>query len=108
MRHRSGNTLTIAKSVIDRTLADDPNRAATLYQRVSVLLNTDNLYEDAKPVGEYLHQVVVTSLKPHGTDRFAIVGDRLRLAPAHSRSFALIFHELVTNAVKYGAPPPKR
>lgn len=103
MRHRSRNTLTVARALIDRTLRDDPDKARTLYTRMRILLDTEGLFENAQPDGELLDSIFRAELEPHGSNRFAMTGAPLRLGPAQSRSLALVAHELATNAVKYGA-----
>jgi two-component sensor histidine kinase len=103
MRHRSRNTLTVARSIIDRTLRDDPDKAKTLYTRMRILIDTEGLFEQARPDGEPLDRILLAELEPHGASRFSLSGAPVRLASAQSRGLALVAHELVTNAVKYGA-----
>ena len=50
-----------------------------------------------------LRDILQAELKPHGEARIAIQGDPVVLAPELARALALMFHELTTNAAKYGA-----
>lgn len=42
-------------------------------------------------------------LHPFGSDRYSCTGPDLDLAPSEALALGLIFHELATNAAKYGA-----
>jgi len=103
MRHRNRNSLTIANTLIRRTLAHDPATADSLSARLRVILDTDNVFEGNRPKGEMLHRVLLSELQPYGTDRFGLFGDPVMLAASHARNLALVIHELATNALKYGA-----
>jgi two-component sensor histidine kinase len=103
MRHRNRNSLTVANSLIRRTLAHDPATADNLSARLRVILDTDNVFEGNMPKGEMLHRVLLAELQPYGTERFGLFGEPLILAPGQARNLALVVHELATNAIKYGA-----
>ncbi|OYW55229.1 MAG: hypothetical protein B7Y80_09520 [Hyphomicrobium sp. 32-62-53] len=103
MRHRNRNSLTVANTLIRRTLSHDPATADNLSARLRVLLDTDNVFEGNRPDGEMLHRVLLSELQPYGTDRFGLNGEPVILAAGHARNLALVVHELATNAAKYGA-----
>jgi two-component sensor histidine kinase len=103
MRHRNRNSLTVANTLIRRTLAHDPATADNLSARLRVILDTDNVFEGNTPKGEMLHRVLLAELQPYGTERYGLFGDPLILAPSQARNLALVVHELATNAMKYGA-----
>ncbi|MFZ5729847.1 MAG: sensor histidine kinase [Pseudomonadota bacterium] len=42
-------------------------------------------------------------LRPHGSDRYTVRGPSVALSPAEALTLGLVFHELATNAAKYGA-----
>ena len=69
MRHRNRNSLTVANSLIRRTLAHDPATADNLSARLRVILDTDNVFEGNMPKGEMLHRVLLAELQPYGTER---------------------------------------
>ncbi|MBV8736771.1 MAG: histidine kinase, partial [Alphaproteobacteria bacterium] len=53
-----------------------------------------------------LSTLILTILKPHemvGAARFVVEGPDIRLGSQATTSLALVFHELATNAAKYGA-----
>ena len=59
--------------------------------------------------GAELSEIIPTILRPHkgagplGEDRFSIEGTPIRLGHRATNGFALVLHELATNAAKYGA-----
>ena len=103
MRHRNRNSLTVAQTLIKRTLAHDPATATNLAARLRVILDTENVFEGNTPKGEMLHRLLLAELQPYGTERYGLFGEPLMLAARHARNFALVVHELATNALKYGA-----
>ncbi len=42
-------------------------------------------------------------LRPHGAERYKLAGPAVALSAAETLTLGLVFHELVTNAAKYGA-----
>lgn len=64
-------------------------------------LLTKNDWETAS-----LRELLLSELEPHGGNdpsRFAIDGNDVQLTSPVSLALGLVFHELATNAVKYGA-----
>ena len=52
--------------------------------------------------------MIIEALKPFGVEgsgaaRFVITGENIRLSPKETLALGIAFHELATNAVKYGA-----
>jgi two-component sensor histidine kinase len=103
MRHRTRNSLAIAQTLVNRTLADDPVKAATLMQRLRIALDPGELLNPGTAGGEALHRILTTELQPYGLEKFNLDGEPVTLNATQSRNMALIVHELTTNAAKYGA-----
>ena len=64
-------------------------------------LLTKNDWETAS-----LREVLIQELEPYGgkeSSRFILNGRDVQLRSAVALAFGLVFHELATNAVKYGA-----
>jgi PAS domain S-box-containing protein len=53
-----------------------------------------------------LREVVEAALKPYreeSGERIAVIGERVKLHPRGALTLSMVFHELITNAAKYGA-----
>ncbi len=103
VRHRSRNSVAVAKTIVDNTLKSDPQTAATINGRLATLLSSDALLMENSGAGERLQAVLNNELSPYGTDQVIATGSDIMLPARHARAWALIVHELATNAVKYGA-----
>ena len=75
----------------------------SILQRLSALSSTDSLIEAAQGQGASLQDIVTIELVPYDVSRVSIAGEQVFLPPKLALVFALLFHELATNAAKYGA-----
>jgi two-component sensor histidine kinase len=64
---------------------------------------TDDLIAKVDGRGCDIKDLLLSELEPYGHVRFTLNGERLFLPAKLAVSLALIFHELATNAGKYGA-----
>lgn len=103
VRHRSRNSVAVAKTIVDNTLKSDPQTAATINGRLATLLSAESLLMEESGAGERLQTVLNNELGAYGTDNIIATGSDIVLPARHARAWALIVHELATNAVKYGA-----
>ena len=111
LNHRVKNTLATVQSIVTqavRNSADPIVVRESIETRIAALSRSHDLLEREKWDGVGLHDLVVTSLKPFGVsdgkaERFTIEGDNIRLSPKAALALGIAFHELATNAVKYGA-----
>ncbi len=76
--------------------------------RILALSAAHRLLGSANWEGADLREVVAAILVPFGfndghVDRFSITGEDVFLPPKTALTFAMVFQELATNAVKYGA-----
>jgi two-component sensor histidine kinase len=70
------------------------------------LSQTHNLLHEASWESASLHDVVCSELAPHANGdagRFSLTGEDVRLRPEAVVTIGMVFHELATNAAKYGA-----
>jgi PAS domain S-box-containing protein len=103
IRHRGRNLLTVVQAIASRTLTAD---RSTLQARIAfmatidALSRTHDLYLTMTTAP--LAAIVEAELAPFG-DRMTVAGCEVMLTQSAAQDFALIIHELTTNAVKYGA-----
>jgi PAS domain S-box-containing protein len=109
LNHRVKNNLAIVRSVASQTLS----RSTTLegFQRafdgrLSALAVAHNILTrtgwQQADVAELVQQVMSPYFTP-GADRIAMDGPAVRVPPQFVLPLAIVFHELATNAAKYGA-----
>jgi hypothetical protein len=70
---------------------------------IGALLSADELLTRSTAHTAELRDILAVELRPYDVSRIAVVGEPVMLAPNLARAFALITHELATNAAKYGA-----
>lgn len=111
LNHRVKNTLAIVQSLALQTHRNTDNPVAfmeALNARVRALAKAHDLLTENSWEGALLKDVIGRTLEPYATGasanrRIAIAGPPLRLNPETAVVLNMAFHELVTNAAKYGA-----
>src|SRR3954470_13758956 len=103
LQHRLKNKLSTVHAVLHQVLRDQPQGWASIDQRIRALSRTDDLIARADGSGCDIKDLLLLELGPYGHVRFTLNGNPLFLPAKLAVSFALIFHELATNAGKYGA-----
>ena len=103
IEHRSKNILAVMTSLVNQTVADKAE-AQTLIERMRVVADNHDLLEDGDGAPTDLRDLFVASVqKPYGGKRIELTGPDVELNADRARSLRLVFHEMATNAVKYGA-----
>ena len=103
LQHRLTNKLSTIHAVLHQVLHDQPQIWTRVDQRLRALARTDDLIAKVDGLGCDIKDLLVAELGPYGHVRFNLNGDPLFLPDKLAVSLALIFHELATNAAKYGA-----
>ncbi len=108
LNHRVKNTLATVQSMAAQTLrgADSLPRFHQAFEsRLIALSSTHNLLTKGAWKGASLRELLKAELAPfeHESGRVTMDGPDVRLRPAEATSLGMAFHELTTNAVKYGA-----
>jgi two-component sensor histidine kinase len=103
LQHRLKNKLSTIHAVLHQVLHEQPQIWAAIDQRIRALSATDDLIARVDGSGCDIKDMLLSELGPYGHVRFTLNGDPLFLPAKLAVSFALIFHELATNAAKYGA-----
>src|SRR5229473_14517 len=102
-QHRLKNKLSTIHAVIHLVLQDQPQIWAGIDQRLRALSAADDLIARVDGTGCDIKDLLISELGPYGHIRFTLNGNPLFLPAKLAVSLALIFHELATNAGKYGA-----
>jgi PAS domain S-box-containing protein len=109
LNHRVKNTLAIVQSIASHTLHTSSPRdfEAAFISRLETLAKAHDLLTRSNWNGTSLKDVVDASLAPfadpEAKDRIATSGPNIWIAPNTAVTLALAFHELATNATKYGS-----
>jgi two-component sensor histidine kinase len=102
-QHRLKNKLSTIHAVLHLILQDQPQVWASIDQRIRALSATDDLIARVDGSGCDIKDLLLSELGPYGHVRFTLNGNPLFLPAKLAVSMALMFHELATNAAKYGA-----
>ncbi len=103
LQHRLKNKLSTVHAVLHQVLQDQPAIWASIDRRIRALSATDDLIAKVDGHGCDIKDLLLSELGPYGHVRFTLNGDPLFLPAKLAVSLALMFHELATNAGKYGA-----
>jgi two-component sensor histidine kinase len=103
LQHRAKNKLSTIHAVLHQVLYDQPTIWAGVDQRLRALSATDDLIARVDGRGCDIKDLLLSELGPYGHVRFTLNGNPLFLPAKLAVSLALMFHELATNASKYGA-----
>lgn len=111
MNHRVKNALATVQAIVRQALRTDADRQ-TLRQmiksRLSALSRSHDLLTREKWKSAGLHEIINETLAPFQSskadgERFVITGEPMRFAPKAALDLCIVFNELATNALKYGA-----
>lgn len=106
LNHRVKNTLATVQSIAMQTARShtDPRSFAESFQaRLLALSHTHDLLTRSHWEGASLRAILEHETEAHGPHRISLNGPPVALEPSPALSFGMIFHELATNAAKYGA-----
>jgi two-component sensor histidine kinase len=106
LNHRVKNTLATVQAIAAQTLRTTAEPAAfreAFESRLLALSATHDLLTATSWRSAPLRDVILVEFQPYGSERYALSGPEIDLAPAEALALGLLFHELATNAVKYGA-----
>jgi PAS domain S-box-containing protein len=110
LNHRVKNTLATVQSIVRQSLRSGSNLKAigeAVESRLSALARSHDLLTQQKWEGAGLLDMVNATLRPFipqgRPERFDATGENIRIPPTAVLALNITFHELVTNALKYGS-----
>lgn len=111
LNHRVKNTLTTVQSIVSQSLRNETDPAVmreSIESRLFALSRSHDLLTRENWESAGLLDVVNAALEPFGvangrSERFKVTGKNVRFPPKAALALGIAFHELATNAVKYGA-----
>ncbi|WP_293679240.1 sensor histidine kinase [uncultured Phenylobacterium sp.] len=108
LNHRVKNTLATVQSIAAQTLRAEPEPAVAYSKFESRLIGLAEVHDVLTREnwhGAALQEVAERAMRPYAgaAGRIVLAGPQVWLAPGAALTLALVFHELATNAVKYGA-----
>jgi PAS domain S-box-containing protein len=107
MRHRARNLVAIVQAIgrMSRPKGQpEVNKYIDVFMgRLLTLLNTGGIVLSSTSRTADLREILDAALKPFASPRISIQGPAVSLSEHTAGGMALAFHELATNAIKYGA-----
>jgi two-component sensor histidine kinase len=108
LNHRVKNTLATVQSIATqtfRTNSDSAEAQRKFSDRLVALGQAHGLLSEANWEGADVGGVAQRVLEPYATNpgRIRIIGPEILMPSAQALMLSMVFHELATNAVKYGA-----
>jgi two-component sensor histidine kinase len=103
LAHRLKNKVATIQSIVSLRLREDPQTRDEILKCFGSLKVTDDLIIATQGKGARLIDIVSAELRPYDAARISINGPEILLPPKLALTMALLFHELATNAAKYGA-----
>ena len=84
-------------------MRDQPQSWAAVDSRLRALSATDDLISRSDRAGCDIEELLRLEMAPYDCSRITLLGNPLHIPPKLAVSLGLMFHELATNAAKYGA-----
>ena len=103
LAHRLRNKVATIQAIVYSLLRNQPALRDQVCNRLAALSATDDLLTATHGDGADLAHIVQSELTPYGQSRITADGPQVSLEPNLAFTMALLFHELATNAAKYGA-----
>jgi PAS domain S-box-containing protein len=105
LRHRTQNLFAVFQAIARLSLDEGktPTKAkSVLIGRIQALSESYNAFAEAGWEGALLAEVIRRQFAGF-SERVAVRGCEIMVGPSAAQQFALVIHELATNALKYGA-----
>lgn len=101
IQHRSRNILATVDVLVRKTIPDQ-ELGQTLIKRIHAAVSTDNVLDDRRGVPTLRGLLALELAQKYGP-QIELEGPDVILSSPIARGLQLVFHEMATNALKYGA-----
>jgi two-component sensor histidine kinase len=101
--HRIKNMLANIQGIVHQTLNDQPDVRKRLSARISAFADVNDLLGRSEWQSASLREILTSEFRPYDPSQFELIGEDFECPASSAVIVAMIFHELTTNAVKYGA-----
>jgi two-component sensor histidine kinase len=102
IRHRGRNVLAVVLGLVRQTVCD-PVDAKRLTERISAAIDTEDILEDSSSEPMGLQGLLESAVQGPHQGRVSLEGPECIVPKKQARKLRLAFHEMTTNALKYGA-----
>jgi two-component sensor histidine kinase len=103
MQHRGRNTYAVVESIVRTTLVNDRASADAIAGRVRAVSSANDLVNQSDEKMVPLPALLSLEFAPNPETRLRTSGPPVEVSSDAARKLGLVFHELVTNAMKHGA-----
>jgi two-component sensor histidine kinase len=103
MQHRGRNTYAVVESIVRTTLVHDRASADAIAGRVRAVSSANDLVNQSDEKMVPLPALLSLEFAPNPEARLQTSGPTVEVSSDAARKLGLVFHELVTNAMKHGA-----
>ena len=102
--HRAKNAMALVQAIMRLSASDDPKIYARGVQgRVDALARAHALLADGRWRGVLIDRLIRGEAEPFGRRRVVATGPSVQIASAQVQPLALLLHEMLHNAARYGA-----
>lgn len=103
LAHRGRNIFAVIEVILQKTLSSDPEQSKALLGRLRAIRYANELLIAAADQPIDLRTLLLQEFAPYGERQVDACGPQVDVEPEAARHLVLLFHELITNAAKYGA-----
>lgn len=103
LKHRIQNKFATVYAVLGHEMRNHGQVWSRIEGRLRALAAADQFLLHADGRGAEMKDILAAEVSAYGRSRVAHQGESVRLPPKLAAMLALVFHELATNAAKYGA-----